>query len=391
MTFKLGFLGKKEPMEDSRRFTGTIDVIADGVSVGGRNLNITVPGAHTLQDYLKDYRGIDNACEGLDISRFRSTFESMGITEEYLAELKLMAEDKKTMRIQVLQGDSTCFHDNNPVLKVGEWVYHTDNGKLKIGDGVTHWRDLKYKVDNLDNYQLISEKGKPNGYAPLDVNNKVPKVHLPKDFSIKVVTSIDERNNINGDELYEGMLVFVVDATADNTVDRGSATYIWANEVWIKVSEIESMDVDTSVFLNKNTETIDVVKDGNIYVRVTHLEKNQINNNKNEIQNNVTMINNVRNDFQNNYYRKVNLYTKAETDERYYRKEELYNRIESDDRYYTKTHIESNYYTKTYIENNYVKKEDMKIFVEWLFKCALRKADVLFGGDCTSINWTEEK
>lgn len=39
-------------------------------------------------------------------------------------------------------------------------------------------------------------------------------------------------------------LVFVIDATGDATVTKGSAMYVWQNDAWMKIAETESLDID---------------------------------------------------------------------------------------------------------------------------------------------------
>ena len=44
------------------------------------------------------------------------------------------------------------------------------------------------------------------------------------------------------------ILVYVIDATGDGTVTSGAASYLWdnANNVWIKLTEFESLDAAIS-------------------------------------------------------------------------------------------------------------------------------------------------
>ncbi len=56
--------------------------------------------------------------------------------------------------------------------------------------------------------------------------------------SFAVVADITERDALSSTYL----TAFVVDATADATVDAGSATYVLVDSSWVKSSETESMD-----------------------------------------------------------------------------------------------------------------------------------------------------
>lgn len=61
--------------------------------------------------------------------------------------------------------------------------------------------------------------------------------------STQVVPTIADRDNLT---VSTGSKVYVVDATADGTVDAGGAEYIYDGTGWIKTSENESLDIDFS-------------------------------------------------------------------------------------------------------------------------------------------------
>lgn len=108
-------------------------------------------------------------------------------------------------RIQVRNDPSHLWALANPVLAVGEFGVETDTLGVKFGDGTTAWNDLLYvcspggaspeSVDwgsiigniasnaallqALNGKQNTSEKGKAEGYAPLDENKKIPDAHIP--------------------------------------------------------------------------------------------------------------------------------------------------------------------------------------------------------------------
>jgi hypothetical protein len=62
---------------------------------------------------------------------------------------------------------------------------------------------------------------------------------------LSVVANIAERNALNPTS---NLLVLVLDATGDNTVASGAATYVYrlASTSWIKISEAESLEAVTS-------------------------------------------------------------------------------------------------------------------------------------------------
>jgi hypothetical protein len=88
----------------------------------------------------------------------------------------------------------------------------------------------------------VANKGVANGYASLDATGKVPSSQIPSSYKeCTVVADIAARNAIS--DKYEGLLVWVVDASGDTTVTSGAAEYIWTGTSWAKLSEAESLDV----------------------------------------------------------------------------------------------------------------------------------------------------
>jgi hypothetical protein len=59
---------------------------------------------------------------------------------------------------------------------------------------------------------------------------------------VTIVNTISDRNALT---TYNGLYVLVIDATGDNTVTSGSASYVWraATSSWIKLTEYESLDL----------------------------------------------------------------------------------------------------------------------------------------------------
>lgn len=59
-----------------------------------------------------------------------------------------------------------------------------------------------------------------------------------------VKETIAERDALVGTGLQHGDRVFVIDATADATVEKGGAEYLYMTDnTWLKLSELESMDI----------------------------------------------------------------------------------------------------------------------------------------------------
>lgn len=63
----------------------------------------------------------------------------------------------------------------------------------------------------------------------------------------QIVANIAARNALEP-SLNRNILVYVIDATGDGTVTSGAASYLWdnANNVWIKLTEFESLDAAIS-------------------------------------------------------------------------------------------------------------------------------------------------
>ena len=79
-----------------------------------------------------------------------------------------------------------------------------------------------------------------------------------------VVSDITARDALgSSDGLSEGDRAFVVDASSDSTVNSGSAEYVYDGTSWIKVTEVESLDLTgaTPTNLSQNSSTDTVVND----------------------------------------------------------------------------------------------------------------------------------
>ena len=100
---------------------------------------------------------------------------------------------------------------------------------------------------------VLVENGKlKNSYLAdlTDANGVVLVDKLPTQVraNVKYVADIAARDALTGDALTG--LVFVIDATADATVDAGAAMYAWDATLnsnaggWVKIAEHESLDID---------------------------------------------------------------------------------------------------------------------------------------------------
>jgi hypothetical protein len=92
-----------------------------------------------------------------------------------------------------------------------------------------------------------------------------------------IVNTIADRNALVSPT--NGMLVLVIDASADVNVTLGAATYVYrtAGAVWIKISEAESLDVTASwaALTGKPTSSPTDI-DAAVTQRHTHTNKTQL-------------------------------------------------------------------------------------------------------------------
>lgn len=119
-----------------------------------------------------------------------------------------------------------------------------------------------------------ANKGVANGYASLDATGKVPTSQIPSSYKECLVkATIAERDAVS--DKFQGMHVWVTDASSDPTVASGAAEYIWNGEAWIKISEAESLDVTVSWanIANKPSSTVADI-DSAVALKHTHTGKN---------------------------------------------------------------------------------------------------------------------
>ena len=159
-------------------------------------------------------------------------------------------------------------------LPAGVPAFESDTGKLKIGDGTKLYPALPYIIDDVlttEQKAMLSNPNAAGGVVVLDGNGLVPLDLLPSAVKNKVrfVTDIAARDAVlvadrNG-------LFVVADASADATVESGAATYGWdaVSATWVKISEFESLDMDFDDFFQISVHTLDDIRDGVNYVRLS--------------------------------------------------------------------------------------------------------------------------
>ena len=124
---------------------------------------------------------------------------------------------------------------------------------LAIEEGGTDSRTVdgarkNFRIDKVDNTadldKPISNKTQAalDKKADIDANGLVPLSQLPSQVKERrVVNTIADRDAIK--DKFENLQVYVKDATADHTVSKGGADYLYDGTGWIKTGEAESLDV----------------------------------------------------------------------------------------------------------------------------------------------------
>lgn len=130
--------------------------------------------------------------------------------------------------------------------------------------------DAMYLVSTADGMDLHVASN--DGLSAKRVINKsdvetliaaIPTQVVPvKVAPVKVVSDITARDALDTSEI---VMAIVIDATGDNTVSSGSALYAYndTTSVWIKLSEVESMDLvlSWSNLEDKPTSTVEAIDD----------------------------------------------------------------------------------------------------------------------------------
>ena len=165
--------------------------------------------------------------------------------------------------IKIKRGLST----NLPAhAEIAEVLYTTDTKRFYIGNGdeqgLTEFYNfadvltyLNGKSDvghthtssEITNFQtsvesiITNKKGVANGIASLDANGLIPTSQIPSIFKeAEIVQNISSRNALHA---FAGLHVLVLDATADETVETGGAEYVYDGTNWVKISELNDLDV----------------------------------------------------------------------------------------------------------------------------------------------------
>ena len=169
--------------------------------------------------------------------------------------------------IKIKRGLSTNL-PAHPAL--GEILYTTDTKRFYVGNGSeaaptefanftelttalagkassTHTHsasDFTNFNDSVD-ARITAQTGTTSGkLVALDSNGKIPSTLIPSTFKeAEVVADIDARDALTP---FAGLHAFVIDASDDSTVSSGGAEYIYNGTAWVKLSELEDLDVSVT-------------------------------------------------------------------------------------------------------------------------------------------------
>lgn len=156
-----------------------------------------------------------------------------------------------------------CYDSNGTLtfVRVNQNVIETAMGGYNVIYSIQE--QLDNKSDNGHSHIWSTIQDKPSTFPPsahkhaiADVNNLqntlstkadlvngvVPISQIPNEVKeVRIVADIAARNAMTG--LFQGLNVYVKDASADPTVTKGGAYYLYDGSAWIKTSESESMDL----------------------------------------------------------------------------------------------------------------------------------------------------
>ena len=154
--------------------------------------------------------------------------------------------------------------------ELGEILYTTDTKKFYIGNGAEaaptefgNFTELMTAINgkassthdhtssNISDFntsvdaRITAQKGTSAGnLVTLDSNGKIPSTLIPSSFKeAEVVADIDARDAL---DTFAGLHAFVIDASDDATVASGGAEYLYNGTAWVKLSELEGLDVSVT-------------------------------------------------------------------------------------------------------------------------------------------------
>ena len=124
---------------------------------------------------------------------------------------------------------NAAFSTGSYVAAAGGVVVHDTNGKIADSS-------LNVVADGKIVPSYLSDYIGPDGKVLVEALPDTARA------GVKYVATYADLNSLSDEE--KKALVFVIDATGDATVTKGSAMYVWQNAAWLKIAETESLDID---------------------------------------------------------------------------------------------------------------------------------------------------
>ena len=152
-------------------------------------------------------------------------------------------------------------------------VYPITSSDSVMINGLNLTTQMTEIEESLSSKLDSSKLGKSNGIATLDSNGLVPITQLPPDTKeVRIVENIGQMQSIQSP--FQGLLVYVKDATGDVDVKEGGAYYIYDGRQYIKTSTASTMEAVVDFKNIKNLPTTvagygitDVVADSRLTIR----------------------------------------------------------------------------------------------------------------------------
>lgn len=167
-----------------------------------------------------------------------------------------------------------------PIGKGGVCL-ETDTGKMKIfADNDVLYKDAPYTEIGLEaNLKAyLDNAGAAGGVVVLTTGTgMVPVAFFPEGYLDPVVVVVDDITARDAIEDETVRLVYVTDASGDNTVLRGGALYgrESGSDPWNKIMSDGSMDLDLAPYLTRDAN-LDTVLDGVTHVKMLPTERTDI-------------------------------------------------------------------------------------------------------------------
>lgn len=206
----------------------------DGIAIGANNY--THPATHSMSMITETTTGkimtdvertkLAGIAEGANNYTHPSTHSLDMITET--TSKKIMTSTERTKLSGIAEGANNYTHPSTHAATI---ITQDSTHRFATDTEKATWNA---KLD-------ASQKGANSGVCELDSDGLVPTSRIPSSYKECAVYATYA--SLPGTGPFTGAHAFVTDASGDPTVTSGAAEYIWNGTVWVKIAEVESMDV----------------------------------------------------------------------------------------------------------------------------------------------------